>query len=181
MSLKDKLDDFFRKKKGAIPVGAPLKPMGVFPLIDAHDVVVDILDYGTPNEQVITLAQKLQGLGSGGGMGVGISKIAYIDTTETATGDIDNYQITFTDSEMEAFKFSIRNGKTPVKGVDYNDGAPGIGIADIKHTATEGLEEIYTITLTDGSSYNFTVKNGTSGGASVTIEYNVKTESMIIK
>lgn len=34
------LSDFF-KKKNAVKVGTPLKPMGTFPLIDAHDVIVD--------------------------------------------------------------------------------------------------------------------------------------------
>ena len=34
------LSNFF-KKKNAVKIGTPLKPMGDFPLIDAHDVIVD--------------------------------------------------------------------------------------------------------------------------------------------
>lgn len=106
MTLREKLEAFF-KKKNPLKVGAPLKPMGKFPLIDANDVIVDILDYDTPNEKVVTLAEKLQGLGSGGGAGVGISKIAYLHTE----GLVDYYQISFTDPNMAPFQFQVRNGR----------------------------------------------------------------------
>ena len=40
------------------------------------------------------------------------------------------------------------------------DGKDGVGIKSIEKTATEGLNDIYTITLTDGKTYTFTVTNG---------------------
>ncbi len=39
-------------------------------------------------------------------------------------------------------------------------GKPGTGIADITKTSTDGLVDTYTITLTDGNTATFTVKNG---------------------
>lgn len=40
----------------------------------------------------------------------------------------------------------------------------GVGISEIKKTSTNGLEDTYTITLTDGNTYTFTVTNGVQGG-----------------
>ena len=46
----------------------------------------------------------------------------------------------------------------------------GVGIAGIEKTASVGLTDVYTIALTDGSSYEFTVTNGSGGiGADVPI------------
>ena len=39
-------------------------------------------------------------------------------------------------------------------------GKPGTGIANITKTGTDGLVDTYTITLTDGNTATFTVKNG---------------------
>ncbi len=66
------LSNFF-KKKNAVKIGSPLKPMGEFPLIDAHDVIVEydektgietrltdkLKDVGTSNLELDeTLSQK---------------------------------------------------------------------------------------------------------------------------
>lgn len=40
------------------------------------------------------------------------------------------------------------------------DGKDGVGIKSIEKTATEGLIDTYTITLTDGKTYTFNVTNG---------------------
>ena len=40
----------------------------------------------------------------------------------------------------------------------------GVGIAGIEKTASVGLTDVYTIALTDGSSYEFTVTNGSGSG-----------------
>lgn len=45
-------------------------------------------------------------------------------------------------------------------------GDTGNGIYDITRTASSGLTDTYTVTMTDGSSYNFTVTNG-SGIANI--------------
>lgn len=43
------------------------------------------------------------------------------------------------------------------------NGADGVGIANIEKTSTAGLVDTYTITLTDSSTYTFTVTNGAKG------------------
>ena len=48
-------------------------------------------------------------------------------------------------------------------GADGQDGADGVGIASIAKTGTSGLVDTYTITLTSGSTYTFTVTNGKDG------------------
>lgn len=55
------LSDFF-KKKNAVKVGTPLKPMGEFPLIDAHDVIVD---YDEATGKETRLDEKLKDVGNG--------------------------------------------------------------------------------------------------------------------
>lgn len=42
-------------------------------------------------------------------------------------------------------------------------GADGVGIQSIEKTDTDGLVDTYTITMTDGSTYTFTVTNGANG------------------
>lgn len=48
-------------------------------------------------------------------------------------------------------------------GEDGKDGADGVGISKIEKTNTNGNTDTYTITLTNGNSYNFTVTNGVDG------------------
>ena len=52
------LSNFF-KKKNAVKIGSPLKPMGEFPLIDAHDVIVD---YDEETGKETRLDEKLKNL-----------------------------------------------------------------------------------------------------------------------
>jgi hypothetical protein len=54
------LSDYF-KKKNAVKVGTPLKPMGEFPLIDAHDVIVD---YDEATGKETRLDEKLKNVGN---------------------------------------------------------------------------------------------------------------------
>ena len=53
------LSNFF-KKKNAVKIGSPLKPMGEFPLIDAHDVIVE---YEEATGKETRLTDKLESLG----------------------------------------------------------------------------------------------------------------------
>lgn len=58
------------------------------------------------------------------------------------------------------------DGYTPVKGTDYTDGADGVGITKIEQTTTsdaDGGENIITVTLDNGNSVPFSVKNGSKG------------------
>lgn len=59
------------------------------------------------------------------------------------------------------YRLTITRG-SDVQTLDIMD---GVGIAGIEKTASVGLTDVYTITLTDGSSYEFTVTNGSGGGS----------------
>lgn len=54
-------------------------------------------------------------------------------------------------------------GDTGAAGADGTDGADGVGIEKIEKTSSDGNVDTYTITLTDGTTYTFTVTNGTNG------------------
>ena len=54
-------------------------------------------------------------------------------------------------------------GATGEKGDKGDAGADGVGIVDIAKTNTSGLIDTYTITLTDGTTKTFVVKNGADG------------------
>lgn len=58
------LSDYF-KKKNAVKVGMPFKPMGEFPLIDAHDVIVEITKDENGNDVEVRLDEKLKNVGNG--------------------------------------------------------------------------------------------------------------------
>lgn len=59
------------------------------------------------------------------------------------------------------YRLTITRG-SEVQTLDIMD---GVGIAGIEKTASVGLTDVYTIALTDGSSYEFTVTNGSGGGS----------------
>lgn len=107
--------------------------------------------------------------------GAGISKIEKTSTS----GLIDTYTITLTDGTTSTF--TVTNGADGIDGKDGTngtngtdgtdgkdgtngtDGKDGVGISSIIKTSTDGLVDTYTITLTDDSTYDFTVTNGVSG------------------
>lgn len=57
-------------------------------------------------------------------------------------------------------------GNQGIQGEPGTDGVDGTGIESIAKTATSGLVDTYTIALTDGTSYTFTVTNGQNGSGS---------------
>lgn len=63
------------------------------------------------------------------------------------------------------YRLTITRGSN-VQTLDIMD---GVGIAGIEKTASAGLTDVYTIALTDGSSYEFTVTNGSGGSGDVPI------------
>lgn len=72
-----------------------------------------------------------------------------------------------TDDHTITFKWEDNNGTSHTSTLVVNDGAQGVqgvGITDISKTSTAGLVDTYTITLSDGSTYDFTVTNGSGGG-----------------
>ena len=88
------------------------------------------------------------------------TSIANITKTGTS-GLVDTYTVTLTDGTT--YTFTVTNGQNGTDGQDGQDGADGedgVGIADIEKTSTVGLVDTYTITLTDQTTYTFTVTNG---------------------
>lgn len=72
-----------------------------------------------------------------------------------------------TDEHTITFKWEDNNGTSHTSTLvvkDGTDGTNGVGITDISKTSTAGLVDTYTITLSDGSTYDFTVTNGSGGG-----------------
>lgn len=64
------------------------------------------------------------------------------------------------------------DGYTPVKGVDYFDGAKGdtgaagVGVSSIKQTTTSTADDgnnVITVSLTNGTTSTFTIQNGSKG------------------
>ena len=53
--------------------------------------------------------------------------------------------------------------------LDIMDGVDGVGISGIEKTESIGNVDVYTIAMTDGSSYTFTVTNGSGGGGSADV------------
>lgn len=61
--------------------------------------------------------------------------------------------------DLEIYDVGLQGPPGPVGPA----GKDGIGIENIQKTSTEGLIDIYTIFLTNGDSYEFTVRNGKDG------------------
>ena len=109
--------------------------------------------------------------GEPGEDGVGI---ASIQQTTTSTADSGNNVFTVTLTNGTTARFNVRNGSkgsTGEAGSPSNPGAngnDGIGIASIKQTTTssvDGGNNVFTVTLTNGATATFTVKNGSKGSA----------------
>lgn len=64
-------------------------------------------------------------------------------------------------------------------GSSGSNGTPGVGIAKIEKTGTEGLVDTYTITYTNGTISTYTVTNGT-GISSITSEESYESEGRTI-
>ncbi|HCU56047.1 MAG TPA: hypothetical protein DIC18_01780, partial [Clostridiales bacterium] len=58
------------------------------------------------------------------------------------------------------------NGTNGINGTNGTNGVDGVGIKSVDKTKTEGLVDTYTITLTNGQTFNFTVTNGKDGAPS---------------
>lgn len=73
-------------------------------------------------------------------------------------------------SEIELLQTAISHLKEDVnvleeeiEALKNNPAADGVGISKIEQTATSGNEDTYTITLTNGETYDFVIKNGQNG------------------
>lgn len=63
------------------------------------------------------------------------------------------------------YRLTVTRG-SDVQTMDVRDGT---GIARIEKTASVGNVDTYTVTLTDGSDYSFTVTNGTGSGGGANV------------
>lgn len=110
--------------------------------------------------------------GTNGADGVGIEDIVKTSTD----GLIDTYTITLTNNETTTFEVvngtNGIDGKNGLDGSNGSDGRDGVGVESVTKTATEGLVDTYTITLTNGNTSTFEVTNGRDGV--VTEEQNEK-------
>lgn len=78
-------------------------------------------------------------------------------------GDAFTYE-DFTEEQLAALKGE--KGDTGEQGEKGSDGAAGVGIASVKQTTTssaDGGSNVITVTLEDGLTSTFTVKNGSKG------------------
>ena len=103
----------------------------------------------------------LVGMGALKGANCRIQSIAKVGNTNTVT-----FVWTDTDGVSKTSEMEVVDGTNGTNGTDGTDGTDGVGIVSIEKTATAGLVDTYTITLSDGSTYDFTVTNGSGGGAS---------------
>ena len=97
-----------------------------------------------------------------------------IEQTSESTEDGGENVITATRADGTSDSIVIRNGSKGSAGPKGDPGDPGVagvGIASIVQTTTsaeDGGDNIITVTLTDGATSTFTVKNGSAGsGGSV--------------
>ena len=101
----------------------------------------------------------------------GTDGVSIVSIEKTSTeGNIDTYTITYSDGNKTTF--TVTNGTDGAKG-DKGDkgdkGEDGNSIVSIEKTNTEGNVDTYTITFSNGTTFDFYVTNGLD--ATVTNEY----------
>lgn len=74
-----------------------------------------------------------------------------------------NDWITRANAALGAIPQTIADALAAAKASGEFDGEDGVGIQSIEKTGTSGLVDTYTITLTDGRTYTYTVTNGAKG------------------
>ena len=99
------------------------------------------------------------------------------EPTGTVPTPIQNW-ITQANAILASIPDDINAALAAAKASGEFDGADGVGIAAITLKSTVGLVDTYTITLTDGSDYDFTVTNGTPGQNGVGIQSIAKTSTV---
>lgn len=85
-------------------------------------------------------------------------------------GRIKTYAMTFPDGISHNILIEDgangRDGKDGEQGEKGEKGEPGKGITGISKAGSAGLVDFYTITFDDGSTFDYTVKNGRDGSGS---------------
>ena len=92
---------------------------------------------------------------------------------------VNDYMLSM--SEIDGgHRLTITRG-SEVQTMDIMDGVDGVGISGIEKTESIGNVDIYTITMTDGSSYTFTVTNGSGGGSSADVPIASETVAGLVR
>lgn len=100
--------------------------------------------------------------GEAGKDGVSISSVVQ---TKTSTDDDGNNEITVTLSNGQKSTFTVQNGSQGSQGIRGETGSTGNGISSItvSESTADGENNVVTISMTDGTSKTFNVKNGSKG------------------
>ena len=86
---------------------------------------------------------------------------------------VNDYMLSM--SEIDGgHRLTITRG-SEVQTLDIMD---GVGIAGIEKTESIGNVDIYTITMTDGGSYTFTVTNGSGGGGGSSADVPIASDTV---
>lgn len=104
--------------------------------------------------------------GADGKDGVSVTKIEKTG----GEGNIDIYTITYSDGSTSTFTVTNgidgengKDGSTGTDGKKGQDGKTGVTVTKIEKTSTEGSQDTYTITYSDGTTATFVVTNGEDG------------------
>lgn len=88
-----------------------------------------------------------------------------VSPTVSVAAITGGHRITITDAHGTK-TVDVMDGSDGAAGKDGSSGADGVGVASVEQTTTstdDGGENIITVTLTNGTKYTFTVKNGSKG------------------
>ncbi len=108
--------------------------------------------------------------GASGSDGVSVTSVAQ---TTTSNADGGSNVITVTLSDGKTSTFTVKNGSKGSAGTNGSDGSPGadgVGISSVRQTSTsnaDGGSNVMTVTLSNGTTSTFTVKNGSKGSTPV--------------
>lgn len=103
-----------------------------------------------------------------------------ISITKTEINTNDELVIYYSNNKSENLGVVVgADGQNGKDGINGQDGADGIGIQSIVQTTTsteDGGDNVFTITLTNGETTSFTVKNGSSGSGSSSGGRNIQSD-----
>ena len=90
---------------------------------------------------------------------------AEIELLKTAISHLEN-RLSQAEAKVQALQTALEShvqNDVVTNGVNGKDGTDGVGISKIEQTATDGNKDTYTITMTNGNTYDFVITNGLDG------------------